>query len=120
MARLTDINIPKPNPAIREVQKSARMREIVLLLASVGVDLYQAKVAKRTTRLARSARASAEIGGNHNNMWVGVVTVGQGLSYELPHEFGADVPLFGDEHDKFEQHPAHDLNFVLENLGGYA
>lgn len=116
MAKLTEIRIPKPNAALRAAQTSTNMRQILESIANTGVMLYQAKVAKRTGALARSARAHTEIGGKHKNMWVGVVTVG--TSHGLPHEDGANVPLFGDRNDSHRQKAARDLNFVLENLGG--
>lgn len=118
MARLTDINIPKPNPAVAAAKKSAQMQAIMSHLANTAMLLYQAKVAKRSGELARSARATTEIGGKRHDMWVGVLTVG--TDHGLPHEFGADVPLFGDKEDSHRQKASRDLNFVLENLGEYS
>lgn len=118
--RLSRINIPEPNPAVAAFKKSARMRAIMEHLGNTGVLLYQARVRKRTARLARSARAHTEIGGVHHDGWIGVITVGAGVPHELPHEFGADVPLFGDDDESTPQKPARDLNFVLENLAEYS
>jgi hypothetical protein len=115
-----DVTIyPDPNPALTEILKSGRMREIVSGRANLARDLYQALVAHRTGELAGSARASTEIGGVDLDRWIGVLTVG--TDHVLPHEFGrGEHPgsiknLDGDE---VVQQAAHDLNRVLEELGG--
>lgn len=128
--RLSDINIPlqPDNEAIAAAKKSPRMRGIVEHIANTGVLLYQAQVAKVSAQLARSARAHTEIGGVHHDMWIGVVTVGGvgadgTVDHALAHEDGRG------EHPRsiknldgktVVQHPAHDLNFVLEHLGEYS
>ncbi|AVJ50229.1 neck protein [Mycobacterium phage Mendokysei] len=118
--RLTNINIPEPNPAVAAVKMSPRMRGILEHIGHTAVLLYQARVAKRTRRLALSARATVEVAGARHDTLAGVVTVGgHGAGYALPHEFGADVPLFGDHEEEHEQPAAHDLNRVLEELGRF-
>lgn len=126
-----DVKIYNPNPAIAEVLKSARMRSIVFELAETAHALYVAQVAKRSGMLAASAHAATEIGGQgirQNDRWIGVLTVGGAgargtVEYAAAHEFGRgnhegsikqlDGP-FGDA----AQAAAHDLNRVLEELGG--
>jgi hypothetical protein len=129
-ARLSDIHIPlqPENDAIRAAKKSPRMRQIVEHIANTGVLLFQAQVAKRSANLAASAHAHTEIGGVHRDMWVGVVTVGGygargGVDYALAHEDGrGDHPRSIKNLDgkTVVQHPAHDLNFVLEHLAEYS
>ncbi|AHY26928.1 hypothetical protein SEA_NAIRB_12 [Mycobacterium phage Nairb] len=116
---LTNIRIPEPNPAVAAAQMSPRMRRILEQITHTGVLLYQSRVKKRSRRLALSARGSVDVGGHHHNMLVGTITVGQGIDYELPHEFGAEVPLFGDDQKEFHQKASRDLNFVLEHLGQF-
>lgn len=125
-----DVNIYNPNPAIEAVLKSERMRAIVFEVAELAHALYVAQVAKRSGLLASSAHASTEIGGQGrrtNDRWIGVLTVGgtgaQGtVEYAAAHEYGrGEHP--GSIHDldreqNIVQHPAHDLNRVLEELGG--
>lgn len=123
--RLTDINVPlQPfNEAIAGAKKSPRMRQIVEHIANTGVLIYQAKVAKVSAELARSARAFTEIGGVHHDSWVGVITVGEGVDHGLAHEDGrGDHPRSIKNLDgtTVVQHPAHDLNFVLEHLGEFS
>lgn len=126
-----EVNIYNPNPAIAAVLRSARMRSIVFELAETAHALYVAQVAKRSGLLASSAHASTEIGGlgkRPNDRWIGVLSVGgtgsRGtVDYAPAHEFGrGDHPgsikqldgPFGDA----AQAAAHDLNRVLEELGG--
>lgn len=117
MPRLTDINVPlQPrNDALRELKRSALMRGIMAHLSDGAVLLYQAKVAKRSGALARSARPDVEMGGHHGDEWTGGLIVG--TDHALPHEFTAEVPLFGDKEHRHRDPPARDMNFVLEHLG---
>lgn len=138
-----DVTIyPEPNPALTHALLAAPMRGAVFASAEVAQALYVGLVAKRTLRLARSARVSTEIGGADHDRHIGVLTVGGAsgggdVDYAASHEFGvkADVegPVeeFGDAdaqgnpvHELDDNvvtgghHAAHDLNAVLEMLGG--
>jgi hypothetical protein len=118
---MIELDIPYPNPALAAVLVSAEMQAIVLERAEVAKALYQAQVAKRTGALAASAQAHTEIGGVKHDRHVGYLTVGEGLAYGAAHEFGV-----GDHPESVHNldgpniiHPAaHDLNRVLEELGG--
>jgi hypothetical protein len=107
------------------------MRSIVFERAEVAHALYVEQVAKRTGRLAASAHASTEIGGVDHDRWVGVLTVGGTVDYALPHEFGTKADVEGPVQESTGgvhnldntlrtggHHAAHDLNRVLEELGG--
>ncbi|MFT4202192.1 hypothetical protein [Gordonia sp. (in: high G+C Gram-positive bacteria)] len=61
-------------------------RRLVSRKASEAAMVYQALVAKRTGRLARSAKHSTVIGGAKGDRWVGRVTVD--APYAASHEFG--------------------------------
>jgi hypothetical protein len=116
-----EVDIPEPNPALTALLISPEMQALVLERAEVAKALYQAQVAKRTGALAASAQAHTEIGGVRHDRHVGYVTVGEGLAYGAAHEFGVgDHP--GSVHNLNGRniiHPAaHDLNRVLEELGG--
>lgn len=118
-----DVTIyPEPNPAITEILVGAPLRRVVEERANMAMLLYQAKVAKRSGALAGSAYAHTEIAPvlKGEPRWVGVMSVGRGLDYGLPHEFGrGDHP--GSIHDLDSGHDivqvaADDLNFVLAEL----
>lgn len=128
-----DVRIyPHPNPALTAVLTGARMRSIVFEVAEIAHALYVDQVAKRTGRLAASAHASTEIGGVDHDRWTGVLTVGgSGVDYALPHEFGTRREVQGPAQESIGgvhnlddrvvtggHHAAHDLNRVLEELGG--
>lgn len=132
-----DVRIyPHPNPAVTAALKGERMRAIVFEITEIAHALYVDQVAKRTGRLAASAHASTEIGGVDHDRWVGVLTVGGTgsagtVDYALPHEFGTKAVVegpvpesTGGQHNLDERvitgghHAAHDLNRVLEELGG--
>jgi hypothetical protein len=94
--------------------------EIEAVLTEIGegkaLPLAKAKIAKRSGALADSAEFHTEIGGIRNDRHIGVLTVGQGLAYGAAHEFGA-----GDHPGSTGRHhnpPAHELDAVLEELGG--
>ena len=113
MANYLDPDIPEPNEALAGLMLSARMREIVSERANMAQMLYQATVAKRTGRLARSANAHTEIGGKRNDRWIGELTVGGAgsmgvVEYAAAHEFGTA-----------NSDAAHDLNQVLSELEGF-
>jgi hypothetical protein len=129
MAELLDVTIYDPNPAVAAVLISPRMRAIVFEVAELAQALYVAQVAKRSGMLAASAHASTEIGGQGrrtHDRWIGQLTVGGTgslgtVDYGAAHEFGRGEHA-GSIHDldgeQIVQHPAHDLNRVLEELGG--
>lgn len=108
------------------------MRSIVFEVAEIAHALYVEQVAKRTGRLAASAHVSTEIGGADHDRWVGVLTVGgNGVDYAATHEFGRQADVEGPAQESKDgvhnlddtvrtggHHAAHDLNRVLEELGG--
>lgn len=107
---------PAPNPAITQALISTVMRGIMLEVAELALAIYREEVAKQTGRMALLARASTEKGGANSDRWIGVLTVGGqgGDEGAVPHNFGADVVIDGEVVG--EQHPANDLNRVLEIL----
>ena len=107
---------PSPNPAITAALISTPMRRIVLEVAELGQALYREEVTTRTGRMASLAHASTEKGGAKSDRWIGVLTIGgpRGDEGAVPHDLGADVVIDGEVVG--EQHPAHDLNRVLEIL----
>jgi hypothetical protein len=114
---------PRPNPAITAAMMSPRMQQIVTEIAVKAQTLYVAQVAKRTGALSESAHALPEIGGVHHDRWIGVLTVGGATAaYAASHEFGVGNHA-GSRHNldavaDNTQPGAHDLNRVLEELGG--
>ncbi|MCV7354494.1 hypothetical protein [Mycolicibacterium fluoranthenivorans] len=118
-----DINFQTPNPGLAAFLLSGDCRRAVEERANMAMLLYQARVAKRTGALARSAHASTEIGGVRHDRHIGVMTVGRGVDYELPHEFGrgnhpGSVHDLDSDHETIQQ-GADDLNAVLEELSAY-
>lgn len=123
---------PHPNPAITAVLRGERVRSIVFEIAELAHVLYVEQVAKRTGQLAASAHVSTEIGGVEQDRWVGVLTVGgRGVDYAASHEFGTQADVEGPVQESADgvhnlddvvrtggHHAAHDLNRVLEELGG--
>lgn len=85
------------------------MRALIAGRAEVAKAIYQGIVAKRTGRLARSAHVETFIGGKRKDRWIGQLIVD--APYAASHEFGTD----GGEHPATG---AHDLNVVLNQLGG--
>ncbi|MCV7277091.1 hypothetical protein [Mycolicibacter arupensis] len=85
---MDDIDIPQPNPALTAILASPRMFELVRQRTEVAKVAWQAIVAKRSRRLAASARVTVGIGGKNNDRPVGRLTVGDGLGYGASHEFG--------------------------------
>lgn len=111
-----EVHIPEPNPALTELLLSNRMREIVHERAVTAQLLYQARVAKRSTALARTAHAFTEIGGVRHDRWIGTMLLGEGLEYGASHEFG-HLTRGGKRAKRRFVPGAHDLNAVLEELG---
>jgi hypothetical protein len=124
-----DIRIyKKPNPVGREILMGSELRHICDSRANTALLLYQAQVAKRTGALAAAAHAHTEIGGNTSDRWIGVLTVGgDGVDYGASHEFGRGEHPGSIREDATKddpdagiiQHPAHDLNVVLESLSAF-
>lgn len=85
---MDDINLPDPNPRLAQILLSSRMQGVVRSVTEVAKMKYQAIVAKRSRRLAASARVRLSIGGYKKDRWVGMLTVGEGTAYGLAHEFG--------------------------------
>lgn len=85
---MDDINIPSPNPALTAILVSPKMARIVRLKTEFANTRYRAIVAKRSRRLAASARVKLSIGGHKKDRWVGQLIVGEGLKYGASHEFG--------------------------------
>lgn len=139
-----DVNIPEPNEAIGGVFASERLRSIVFEVAELAQALYVERVAKRTGRLAASARASTEFAHvvKGEPRWVGELTVGGigaagSVDYAASHEFGTkrevegpvapytgEVDAQGNPVHQLDDrvvtgghHAAHDLNYVLGALG---
>ena len=105
-----DVDIPEPNEALSALMVSPRMRDIVSERAHMAQMLYQAQVAKRTGRLAKSADAHTEVGGKRHDRWIGELTIGgMGVDYAASHEFGTSA----------NNGAAHDLNQVLSELEGF-
>lgn len=118
-----DVNIYYPNPAVEDALVGQQMREIVSERIQLAHLLYQAIVAKRSGALARSAHASTAIEKPVKGFprWVGTLSVGgQYVDYALPHEFGRGIHEGSihqlDSDQDIVQHPADDLNLVLEAL----
>ena len=111
-----EVDIPEPNPALTALLRSARIREICFERAETAQWLYQARVAKRSTALARSAHAHTEIGGIRQDRWIGVLSVHSGIEYEASHEFGYTTRK-GRKAKRRKVSAAHDLNAVLDELG---
>jgi hypothetical protein len=119
-----EIDIPEPNPALTQWLMSQRCRDIVMERAQTAQWLYQSRVAKRSTLLAKSAHGHTEIGGRRRDRWIGVLSVHAAIEYEASHEFGhrsrGKGPGRGKEGPRQPGHfipGAHDLNAVLEELG---
>ncbi|WP_280317297.1 hypothetical protein [Nocardia wallacei] len=101
------------NPAVKALLVSPQMRALMYERGELAKAVYQGEVAKRTGRLARSARVATYIGGRRNDRWYARLTVG---GVEAPHgpahEFGYD------DGDTDIRAGTHDLNAVLNALGG--
>ncbi|PVB19736.1 hypothetical protein [Mycobacteroides abscessus] len=117
---LTDVNVYKPNKALAAILSGVEgnLEGFLLVQGAKFVAAYQARVAKRTGRLAESAVAHVVANGGHkHDRLVGKVTVGGetvrnprgGFEYTLLHEFG----------DKDKEHPAaKDLRAIAREMWG--
>ncbi|MFD4442520.1 hypothetical protein ACFWPK_22395 [Nocardia sp. NPDC058519] len=98
---------PEPNPFITQWLAGPICRSILFEAAEMYKALYQEIVAKRTGRLARSARVYTSFVGDR---WVATLQVGDATAfYGASHEFGTVGGL----------HPgdgAHDLNRALNMM----
>ncbi|MFR9767055.1 hypothetical protein [Nocardia sp. SC052] len=100
------------NPAIAGLLLSAQMRSLMFERAEIAQAIYREIVAKRTRRLARSARVETFLGGRNKDRWCSRLIVGGSEApHGLPHEFGSDD---GDEDIRAG---VFDLNRVLNMLG---
>lgn len=99
------------NPAVRALLLSSEMRALMFERGEMAQAIYRDIVAKRTGRLARSARVETFKGGTRRGQdrWCARVIVE--ASYAASHEYGVDD---GDTHILAA---AHDLNIVLNQLG---
>jgi hypothetical protein len=111
-----DVDLHEPNPAIAAFLMSSRCRAIVSERAQMAQMLYQARVARRSSLLAKAARAHTEIGGVRSDRWIGVLSVHDAIEYEAAHEFGYTSRKGSRAKRRFVP-GAHDLNAVLEELG---
>jgi hypothetical protein len=108
-------SFPLPNPAITHAL-TVGVRPAVEAVTHLGVMLAQAEVAKRTGRLAATARGEVGIGGVRNDRVVGhVILGGQGARGTVDY---AASEQFGHRQDGSERfvEGARDLNRVLEQL----
>ncbi|MEV0031433.1 hypothetical protein [Nocardia sp. NPDC050793] len=105
------------NPAIAGLLLAARMRALMFERAEMAQAMYRDVVAKRSGRLARSARPETFLGGRLKDRWRGRLTIGGSEApHGLGHEYGYEV------HDDEGNVTAvvagvHDLNTVLNMLG---
>lgn len=118
---------PEPNPAVTAALLSAATRAYLEGRLLTAAMLYQAQVAKISTRLARSAHTHVGIGGADHDRWVGDLVVGgQGASgavdYAAAHDFGRGIhprSVVNLDGRTVVQKPADDLEKVLQMLGDY-
>lgn len=102
-------SIPSPNAAIRDILLSTQMRALMFERGEIAQSIYRDIVAKRTGRLARSARVETFIGGEANDRWCSRLIVD--APYAASHEYGTD------DGDTNVRVAAHDLNVVLNQMG---
>lgn len=100
-----------PNRAVRDLLVSPEMRALMFEKAEEAQAIYREIVAKRTGRLARSARVETFKGGvrHPGDRWSARLIVE--ARYAASHEFGTD------DGDQGIIAGAHDLNVVLNALG---
>lgn len=101
-------DIPSPNRAVAGLLLDPKMRSVMVQAAEIAQALYREVVAKRTGRLAGSARIETFIGGQDNDRWCSRLIVD--APYTASHEYGVDD---GDERIVAGH---HDLNQVLNML----
>lgn len=96
-----------PNPALTAIALGPQMRSLMFERGEIAQAIYRDIVAKRSGRLARSARVSTFIGGRKRDRWASRLTVGgEDATYGASHEFDT-------EHTK----GVHDLITVLSRMG---
>lgn len=100
-------NIPSPNPAIRAILLSSQIQTLMRERGEAAQAIYRSIVAKRTGRLAGSARVEVQIGGRRNDRWTARLIVD--APYAASHEYGTTGGS--------QLSAAHDLNRVLNQLG---
>lgn len=103
---MRDINIPVPNPALSAILKSDEVRSLVREKAEIAQAIYRGLVAKRSGRLARSARVQTF---EDDGRWKGRLIVD--APYAASHEYGT-----GRTGGRPIQRAAHDLNRVLNAM----
>lgn len=100
------------NPAIAAILVSPQMRGLMFERGEMAKAIYQEIVAKRTGRLARSARVETFRGGRAKDRWKARLIVGGSEApHGLAHEFG-----FDDGNARIGA-ASRDLNRVLNQLG---
>lgn len=72
---LHDIKVRRRSPAYYEALVSMPLQALLEFKSVELVRLYQARVGKKTGRLAASAAAQVRLGGKRNDRAVGVVTI---------------------------------------------
>lgn len=110
---MDNVNIPYPNQALGAILMGSPMRRLMQERTEVAQAIYVDEVTKRTGQLARAARVETFVGGLRHDRWCGRLVVDAQLAeYAASHEFGTDD---GDAHITAG---AHDLNVVLNMMGG--
>lgn len=105
-----ECDIPDPNPFLVQWLLEQECRRMMQAKAEVAQAFYQARVAKRSSYLARSARVDTLIDGpTTKDRWCSRLLVE--ASYAASHEFGT-----GRTNPDRAQPGAHDLNTVLQRL----
>lgn len=110
---MENVDVPRPNQALAAILMGSPMRRLVQERAEAAQAIYVDEVTKRTGRLARAARVETFVGGLRNDRWCGRLIVDhRQAEYAASHEYGTDD---GDAHITAG---AHDLNHVLNAMGG--
>jgi hypothetical protein len=102
-----DVDVPSPNPFISAWLIGPQARAMVFEAAELYQALYIEVVAKRTGRLAASARISTGI---QRDRWAGYLEVH--APYAASHEYGT-----GRKDPSRALPAAHDLNHILDLMG---
>lgn len=110
---MDNINIPAPNQALGAILMGSPMRRLMQEKTEIAQAFYVDEVTKRTGQLARAARVETFVGGLRNDRWCGRLIVdSQQAEYAASHEYGVD------DGDARVTAGAHDLNMVLNMMGG--
>ncbi|RJO74170.1 hypothetical protein D5S18_18630 [Nocardia panacis] len=109
MAELTNIRIPKPNPALAKILRGPQMKTLVTRKGLRARAIYAEVVAKRTGELAASARVETVLGGLHGDRWIARVRAT--APHAASHEYGT-----GRTDPAYTAPAAHDMIKVLEAL----